>query len=98
MMTNGDPEGRIFLSYPHTNNGFFFLRTTVFFIMAPPTYVGRALLILACPSVCPSVCLSVRCYGHSNLVIFNRISFIFIYGLLPSMSGSSLNKALFDDR
>ena len=30
MMTNGDPEGRIFLSYPHTNNGFFFLLTTVF--------------------------------------------------------------------
>ena len=30
VMTNGDPEGRIFLSYPHTNNGFFFLVTTVF--------------------------------------------------------------------
>ena len=30
MMRNGDPEGRIFLSYPHTNNGFFFLLTTVF--------------------------------------------------------------------
>ena len=30
MMTNGDPEGRIFLSYPHTNNGFFFLLATVF--------------------------------------------------------------------
>ena len=29
-MTNADPEGRIFLSYPHTNNGFFFLLTTVF--------------------------------------------------------------------
>ena len=29
-MTNGDPEGQIFLSYPHTNNGFFFLLTTVF--------------------------------------------------------------------
>ena len=29
MMTNGDPKGRIFLSYPHTNNGFFFLLTTV---------------------------------------------------------------------
>ena len=29
-MTNGDPEGRIFLSYPHTNNGYFFLLTTVF--------------------------------------------------------------------
>ena len=23
VMTHGDPEGRIFLSYPHTNNGFF---------------------------------------------------------------------------
>ena len=32
MMTNGDPEGRIFLSYPHTNNGAFFLLTIVFFI------------------------------------------------------------------
>ena len=32
VMTNGDPEGRIFLSYPHTNNGFFFLLTTVFII------------------------------------------------------------------
>ena len=29
-MTNGDPEGWIFLSYPHTNNGLFFLLTTVF--------------------------------------------------------------------
>ena len=27
VMTNGDHEGRIFLSYPHTNNGFFFLLT-----------------------------------------------------------------------
>ena len=30
VMTNGDPEGQIFLSYPLTNNGFFFLFTTVF--------------------------------------------------------------------
>ena len=30
VMPNGDPEGQIFLSYPHTNNGFFFLLTTVF--------------------------------------------------------------------
>ena len=30
VMTNGDPEGWSFLSYPHTNNGFFFLLTTVF--------------------------------------------------------------------
>ena len=26
-MTNGDTEGQIFLSHPHTNNGFFFLFT-----------------------------------------------------------------------
>ena len=33
MMTNGDSEGQIFLSYPHMNNGFFFLLTTVFFFL-----------------------------------------------------------------
>ena len=27
---DSDPEGRIFLSYAHTNNGFFFLLTLVF--------------------------------------------------------------------
>ena len=27
VMTNGDPEGWIFLSHPYTNNGFFFLLT-----------------------------------------------------------------------
>ena len=32
VMANGDAEGRILLSYPHTNNGFFFLLITVFFI------------------------------------------------------------------
>ena len=32
MMTNCDPDGRIFLSYPHTNNGLFFLLTTTVFI------------------------------------------------------------------
>ena len=30
VMTKGDTEGWIFLSYPHMNNGFFFLLTTVF--------------------------------------------------------------------
>ena len=30
VMTNGDPEGQIFLSYPLRNNGFIFLLTTVF--------------------------------------------------------------------
>ena len=32
MMTNGDPEAQIFLSYPHTNNGLFFLLLTTVFI------------------------------------------------------------------
>ena len=30
VMTNGDPEERIYLSYRHMNNGLFFLLTTVF--------------------------------------------------------------------
>ena len=30
VITNGELEGRIFLSNPHTYNGFFFLLTTVF--------------------------------------------------------------------
>ena len=29
--SNGDREGRIVLSYPHSNNGFFFLLTNVVF-------------------------------------------------------------------
>ena len=33
MMTNGDPEERIFLTYPHTNNGFFFLLTIKYCIL-----------------------------------------------------------------
>ena len=41
MLTNGDPEGRIFLFYPHTNNGFLFLLTTIFLNKLPevPEYV-----------------------------------------------------------
>ena len=35
-MTNGDHEGRIFLSQPHTNNGLFFLLTTWYLI-----YIGK---------------------------------------------------------
>ena len=32
VITNGDPEGRIFLSLPYTNSRFFFLLTTVFYL------------------------------------------------------------------
>ena len=30
VMTNGDPKGGIFLSYPHTKTGFFFLLTSFY--------------------------------------------------------------------
>ena len=33
VMTNGDPEGRIFLSYSHMNNGLFFLLTIRYHIL-----------------------------------------------------------------
>ena len=49
MMTNSDPEGRIFLYYPYTNNGFFFLLITVFiylFIQRNPVWAD--LLALVC--------------------------------------------------
>ena len=48
MMTNGDPEGRIFLSNPNTNNGFFFLLTTVLFLKLPevPEYAKIHLLMM----------------------------------------------------
>ena len=32
VMTNSDPEGWIFLSYPHTNNGFFFIAHHFFYL------------------------------------------------------------------
>ena len=32
-MTNGDPEGRIFLSYPQANKGFLFLLSIFFYIL-----------------------------------------------------------------
>ena len=39
VMTNGDPEGLIFLSYTYTNNGFFFLFTTVFIYLFKCIYL-----------------------------------------------------------
>ena len=34
VMTNVDPEGRIFLSFTHTNNGLFFLIATGFIYLS----------------------------------------------------------------
>ena len=33
VMTNGDPEGQIFISHPHMINGFFFLLTIKYRIL-----------------------------------------------------------------
>ena len=33
VMTNGDPEGRIFLSYPRTHDRFFFLAHHCFYLL-----------------------------------------------------------------
>ena len=45
MMTNGDPEGWIFLSYPHTNNGFFFLLTTIFIYLCIYLFQNKLLKV-----------------------------------------------------
>ena len=43
VMINGDPEGWIFLSYPHMNNGFFFLLAAVFiFYLSILEYASRS--------------------------------------------------------
>ena len=38
VMTISDHEGQIFLSHPHTNNGFFFLLTTLYLIYIEKTW------------------------------------------------------------
>ena len=38
VMTIGDREGQIFISHPHTNNGFFFLLTTLYLIYIEKTW------------------------------------------------------------
>ena len=45
-------------------------------VMALLSYFGRMMVVgeALLFSACPSVCLSVRCCGHSNFVIFDRIS------------------------
>ena len=43
VLTNGGPEGRIFLSYPHTNNGFFFLLTTAFIYLFIYLFISNKL-------------------------------------------------------
>ena len=58
MMTNGVPEVQIILSYPHTNNGLFFLLTTVFIYLffVPPYEVYRGYIVFVI-SVIVFVCL-----------------------------------------
>ena len=42
VMTNGDPEAQIFLSYPHTNNGLFFAAHHCFYIFYLFIYLKKA--------------------------------------------------------
>ena len=58
VMTNGDPEGRIFLSYPHTTNVCFSCS-----LFMPPLFVecGRALSVA-------HVHLSVRASFRSSII------------------------------
>ena len=68
MMTNRDPEGRIFLSYPHINNGLFFLLTTVWHheacrVMTNGDPEGRIFLS----------------YPHINNGLFFLLTTVFIY-------------------
>ena len=44
VMTKGDIEGWIFLSYPHRNNGFFFLLTTVFLAHLSRRLIGELIV------------------------------------------------------
>ena len=72
MTTNDDPEGRIFLCYPHTNNGFFFLLTTVILSLDQVGYsfcVVRASVHSVRPSV-HTFCLS-ETISQYLLVRFN---------------------------
>ena len=59
------------------------------FIRAPPTR-WRSSIVFGL-----SVCLSVVCCGHSNLVILTAFLPNFIYGLLPSNSGSTSDMFFF---
>ena len=62
VMADGDHEGRIFLSLPHTNNGFFFLLTT-HFILERREKVSRKSWI----------CRDVKWWRHFNITIASRI-------------------------
>ena len=60
VMTNRDHEGRICLSHPHTNNGFFFLLTTKYHIYFRKTW-----------TILPKIINTLRCYivtsfSHNN--------------------------------
>ena len=50
MMSNGDHEGRIFLSHAHKNNGFFFsvtIKYHIIFSKRPPEYAEMQHVIMS---------------------------------------------------
>ena len=48
MMTNSGFEGKIFLSHPHTNNGFFFLLTIKYHIFIEKKAPRRSCICWGC--------------------------------------------------
>ena len=67
MMTNGDPEGQIFLSHPHTNNGFFFLLTTKYliFIVKHGKGLKKILNTRSCDMVTTRINVRAACGRHA---------------------------------
>ena len=61
MITNGDPEGRDFLSHPHTNNGLFSLLTI------------KYLMLKMLPEVpeFPNLCSISYIYYRLHIQLFN---------------------------
>ena len=89
VMTNGDRKGWIFLSYSHTNNGFFFLLAIKFRIFIIPCLFGikaRGYIVFGILSICPSIhppihpsfCLSLFPPSSSKYLVGN-----FSYSFMP---------------
>ena len=66
MMKNGDPEERIFLSYPHTNNGFCFLLTTV---PEVPEYAKIQFHMVTLVNVNPPVVATTSCWWQFSALV-----------------------------
>ena len=85
MMTNGDPEGQIILSYPHMNNGFFLLAHHCFLFknMLPevPEYTLRFHMMTSLYSALDKLLGKLGIYATwlSSIAYFQKQLRIFIF-------------------